>query len=138
VIPGDERDGGAAAVDAGRRIAASIGEGVNATIYAEGVRAARELTADLFGRPISQLEAAERHALLLRLRERAPAFFKQLRLDVVTIYLSDPGVWQRIGFPGPSIATGGYPDFDRPQGSRTDTDRSSPAKAGRYVLIVFP
>jgi hypothetical protein len=29
--------------------------------------------------------------------------------------MSDPGVWQRIGFPGPSTEAGGYPDFDQPQ-----------------------
>ena len=50
-----------------------------------------------------------------RLRDRLPAFFKQLRLDVSALYLSDPAIWQRIGFPGPSTASGGYPDFDQPQ-----------------------
>jgi hypothetical protein len=44
-----------------------------------------------------------------------PAFFRQLRLDTTTLYLSDPAVWTRIGFPGPSIETGGHADFDRPQ-----------------------
>jgi len=47
------------------------------------------------------------------LRERAPAFFKQLRMDVSALYLSDPKVWERIGFPGPSAAAGGYPDFEQ-------------------------
>jgi hypothetical protein len=42
-------------------------------------------------------------------------FFRQLRMDVCALYLSDPGVWARIGFPGPSTAQGGYPDFDQPQ-----------------------
>ena len=51
----------------------------------------------------------------LTLREQQPGFFKQLRMDVCALYLSDPGVWARIGFPGPSSAQGGYPDFDRPQ-----------------------
>ena len=31
-------------------------------------------------------------------------------------YPSVAGVWQRIGFPGPSSQSGGYPDFDQPQG----------------------
>ena len=44
-----------------------------------------------------------------------PGFFKQLRMDTCALYLSDPGVWARIGFPGPSSAQGGYPDFDQPQ-----------------------
>jgi len=34
---------------------------------------------------------------------------------VSAMYLSDPAVWERIGFPGPSTAAGGYPDFDQPQ-----------------------
>jgi hypothetical protein len=34
-------------------------------------------------------------------------------MDVPALYLSDPGVSRRIGFPGPSIEVGGYPDFDR-------------------------
>ena len=39
---------------------------------------------------------------------------KQLRMDVCALYLTDPGVWGRIGFPGPSVERGGYPDFDQP------------------------
>jgi len=53
--------------------------------------------------------------LLGVLREKMPGFFKQLRMDVSAIYLSDEGVWERIGFGGPSSETGGYPDFDREQ-----------------------
>jgi len=49
------------------------------------------------------------------MRVDAPGFFKQLRMDVAALYLGDPGVWRRIGFPGPSTDTGGYPDFDQPQ-----------------------
>ena len=29
-------------------------------------------------------------------------------MDVCALYLSDPAVWRRIGFPGPSAETGGY------------------------------
>jgi hypothetical protein len=36
-------------------------------------------------------------------------------MDVCALYLSDPAVWQRIGFPGPSADSGGHPDFDQPQ-----------------------
>ena len=67
------------------------------------------------GRNVRELNAAEVHELLASLRDRLPVFFKQLRMDVSALYLSDPGVWRRIGFPGPSIASGGYPDFDQPQ-----------------------
>ena len=48
-------------------------------------------------------------------RDVLPAFFKQLRMDVSALYLSDPDVWRRIGFPGPSTAAGGHPDFAQPQ-----------------------
>jgi hypothetical protein len=34
---------------------------------------------------------------------------------VSALYLGDPRVSRAIGFPGPSIEQGGYPDFDRPQ-----------------------
>jgi hypothetical protein len=34
-------------------------------------------------------------------------------MDVSALYLSDPEVWCRIGFPGPSIDSGGHPDFDQ-------------------------
>ena len=112
VIPPDTRDAGAGAVDTGPWLAERIASGLNASLYCEGLRiahaAAREAAATH--------EASAPDAMLLdRVRVEAPAFFRQLRLDVCARYLSDPGVWQRIGFPGPSIETGGYPDFDRPQ-----------------------
>ena len=122
IIPADERDAGAAAVDAGPRLLERIRSGVNAVIYAEGLRAAREIAQAEFARPVGALAPPERHRLLERLRERAPAFFKQLRADVSALYLSDSAVWKRIGFPGPSIETGGHPDFDRPQAEARPRD----------------
>ena len=65
--------------------------------------------------PLGDLTPADVHALLERLRTDAPGFFKQLRMDVAALYLSDPGVLSRIGFPGPAVDNGGYPDFDRAQ-----------------------
>jgi hypothetical protein len=117
IIPADERDAGAAEVEAGLRLAEKAGSGPGAAIYAEGLRTAREISLEAFGREPGELDPAEVHDLLGRIQERAPAFFKQLRMDVLALYLSDPGVWRRIGFPGPSIETGGHPDFDRaPEG----------------------
>jgi hypothetical protein len=115
IIPPDERDAGAAAVDAGRRLAARLAAGTNAALYRAGLAAASALAKERFGREIPLLDAAQLHELMGLLRQQQPGFFKQLRLDVCALYLSDPGVWQRIGFPGPSTAQGGYPDFDRPQ-----------------------
>lgn len=115
IIPADERDAGAAAVDAGPRLADRVRAGINAALYADGLRLARELAPRLFGRALADLTPVDLHALLERLRAEAPGFFKQLRMDVAALYLSDPGVLRRIGFPGPSTATGGYPDFDQPQ-----------------------
>ncbi|MEY2427611.1 MAG: hypothetical protein QOJ40_496, partial [Verrucomicrobiota bacterium] len=60
-------------------------------------------------------------------REKLPSFFKQLRMDVSALYLSDPAVWQRIGFPGPSTASGGYPDFDLPQTQKITRLKESPS-----------
>jgi len=115
IIPPDARDAGAAAVDAGPRLAARMQDGPQAALYACGLRSAQDLCARQFGRAVTTLTPPELHDLALQLAATEPAFFKQLRLDTTTLYLSDPAVWTRIGFPGPSIETGGHPDFDRPQ-----------------------
>ena len=115
IIPADETDGGAAEVDAAAKIAERIAGGVNAVLYQQGLALADSLAREKHNRSVAKLIPAEVHELLAVLRDRLPAFFKQLRLDVSALYLSDPGVWQRIGFPGPSTASGGYPDFDQPQ-----------------------
>jgi hypothetical protein len=119
IIPADDRDAGAAAVDAGPRLTERrrTGVAINAALYADGLRLARALASEMFGRdraPVD-LSPADVHALLERLRVEGPGFFKQLRMDVVALYLSDPGVLSRIGFPGPAVETGGYSDFDQPQ-----------------------
>jgi hypothetical protein len=114
IIPADARDAGAAAVAAGPRLAEKLAAGVNA-VYRRGLSAAAELTRSKYGCGIAELDAAQTHDLLGALREQQPGFFKQLRMDVCALYLGDPGVWARIGFPGPSSAEGGYPDFDQPQ-----------------------
>jgi hypothetical protein len=123
IIPPDGRDAGAAAVNAGPRLAEKLSAGANLALYRAGLAAAAALAGAKFGRVPGALDAAELHELLGELRERQPAFFRQLRLDVCALYLSDPGVWARIGFPGPSTAQGGYPDFDRPQGSGPPSGR---------------
>jgi Gluconate 2-dehydrogenase subunit 3 len=115
IIPPDERDAGAEAVNAGPRLADRVRAGINAALYADGLRLARELASEMFAHPLTDLAPADLHALIERLRQQSPGFFKQLRMDVVALYLSDPDVWRRIGFPGPAIETGGYPDFDQPQ-----------------------
>lgn len=115
IIPPDRRDAGAAAVDAGPRLAERMPDSPQAGLYTEGLRTTRELCARQFGRPITALTPSELHEVTQRVAATEPAFFRQLRLDTTTLYLSDPAVWTRIGFPGPSIETGGHPDFDRPQ-----------------------
>jgi len=112
IIPADARDAGAAAVDAGPRLAERLATGSGSAVYVPGLRAARAIAQESFGRDPAALGPAEVHDLLGRLREGSPSFFKQLRMDVSALYLSDPAVWRRIGFPGPSIETGGHPDFD--------------------------
>lgn len=121
IIPPDERDGGAAGVHAGAGIAERMRRGAAGPVYIEGLRAAADLARKTFSRDVASLDAAQVHQLLGLLAERSPAFFRQLRADVCSLYLSDPAVWQRIGFPGPSVAGGGYPDFDQPQRDRSTT-----------------
>ena len=115
IIPASETDVGAASVNAGPRIAEMIASGTNAAIYLRGLELAETTARELHGRGANELKAEQIHLLLNTIRERLPGFFKQLRLDVSALYLSDPAVWQRIGFPGPSTASGGYADFDQPQ-----------------------
>src|SRR3954468_17438991 len=130
IIPADATDAGATAVDAGPRLAERIRVGVNAGIYLRGLELARSLIHTRCGRDVNQLSPAEIHDLLAAIRDELPAFFKQLRMDVSALYLSDPTVWRRFGFPGPSAEQGGHPDFDQPQTlifSQTRDDRSRQA-----------
>jgi hypothetical protein len=112
VIPPDARDAGAAVVAAGPRLAAKLSA---SPLYRAGLDAAEATASDQFGAGVAALSPKQVHHLLDLLRERQPAFFRQLRMDVCALYLSDPSVWERIGFPGPSTEQGGYPDFDQPQ-----------------------
>lgn len=116
IIPADERDEGAAAVNAGASLAERVRRGVNAPLYATGLKSIKGLASERFGCPTAELSPAEVHELLGALATASPQFFRQFRADVCALYMSDPMVWQRIGFPGPSTEAGGYPDFDRPQG----------------------
>lgn len=115
IIPADEIDNGAAAVNAGPRLAERIQAGIQAALYREGLEAAQTIAAEEYGREVNQLSPAEVARVLALVREKVPAFFAQLRMDVSALYLSDPDVWRRIGFPGPSTKSGGYPDYDQPQ-----------------------
>jgi hypothetical protein len=116
IIPADERDAGAGLVHAGPSIAERMRRSPSASVYVEGLQAARILARERFDRDMRELNAGQMRELLAALRDQSPAFFRQLRADVCALYLSDAGVWQRIGFPGPSSHSGGYPDFDQPQG----------------------
>lgn len=115
IIPADERDAGAAAVHAGPGIAERMRRSPYATIYVAGLRIASDLAQTRFARAVPDLTDVQMHELLGALSTQSPAFFRQLRADVCALYLSDTGVWQRIGFPGPASESGGYPDFDQPQ-----------------------
>jgi hypothetical protein len=115
IIPADASDAGAAAVDAGPRLAAKIERGWNSGLYLNGLALAESLSRQRYAKATFDLDPGQVHELLAAIREQLPTFFKQLRMDVSAVYLSDPAVWQRIGFPGPSTESGGYPDFDQPQ-----------------------
>jgi Gluconate 2-dehydrogenase subunit 3 len=115
IIPADDRDAGAALVHAGPSIAERMRRSPSAHIYVEGLRAARVFAREQFGQDVCELNSVQISELLVALCNQTPAFFRQLRADVCALYLSDAGVWQRIGFPGPSSQSGGYPDFDQPQ-----------------------
>jgi hypothetical protein len=90
------------------RIADRVDKGINAKVYLQGLEF-------LAGKNVLAMNDEETHELLAMIREKLPGFFKQLKMDVSALYLSDERVWERIGFPGPSSESGGYPDFDREQ-----------------------
>ena len=115
IIPADELDAGAASVNAAERLAQKIKMGVNSAVYLDGLTKAQAVAMERFGAGVEHLSPAQVHELVGELRTSLPAFFKQLRMDVCALYLSDERVWKLIGFPGPSIERGGYPDFDKPQ-----------------------
>jgi len=115
ILPADDLDAGASAVNAAPRLADKIAAGMNAALYIKGLDLAQSLANEKYKATTSALSPAQTHDLLTHLRDTLPAFFKQLRMDVSALYLSDPDVWRRIGFPGPSTATGGHPDFAQPQ-----------------------
>ena len=115
MIPADERDAGAGAVHAGPGIAERMRRSPFAHVYVDGLKAAHKFARATFGCAAHELNAGQMHQLLTALSAQSPAFFRQLRADVCALYLNDAGVWQRIGFPGPSTDLGGYPDFDQPQ-----------------------
>jgi aldehyde dehydrogenase (NAD+) len=115
ILPPDTRDAGAGAVNAGARLAGKMDLGVNQVLYVEGIETARRIASERFQRPITELSSQEIEELLAALLEQSLPFFKQLRMDVSALYLSEPATWERIGFPGPSIASGGYADFDQSQ-----------------------
>jgi hypothetical protein len=115
IIPADERDGGAESVGVAAQIAQRIEQGINRDVYVNGLDAAMRVAQKKFTGTVESLTPEQAHELIGAVREQAPGFYKQLRMDVSAIYLSNPAVWARIGFPGPSIDKGGYPDFDQPQ-----------------------
>src|SRR5437899_5400226 len=115
MIPPDEKDDGVASFAPGRRLADKIEADLNPTPYLSGLCVAEHLALEEFDRPVAELDARSLEKLLAMLRDGAPALFKFIRAEACALYLSQPSVWKRIGFPGPSIEKGGYPDFDQSQ-----------------------
>jgi phenylacetaldehyde dehydrogenase len=134
MIPADQRDAGAAGVHAGPAIAERMRRSPSAQVYVDGLKAAHAIARNKFAGPAHGLTPPQMHELLTCLREESPAFFRQIRADVCALYLSDPAVWQRIGFPGPSSETGGYPDFNQPQRRETIMQFPEPSPAVRAFL----
>lgn len=114
IIPADTRDAGAASATFAPLLAGRARRAATVPLYAAGLALASRVAQEKFSRPVATLTPAEIAALLAALLESAPAFFRTLRADTCALYLADPAVLARIGFPGPSAANGGYPDFDRP------------------------
>src|SRR2546427_9002229 len=82
IIPPDQTDAGAETVHAAAALAEKIRNGVNATLYAQGLATAEQIAGQRFARAVRGLGPEEIHALLGELQKVSPAFFKQLRMDV--------------------------------------------------------
>ena len=76
IIPADEMDEGAGAVNAGMRIADRVDQGINAKVYLAGMEFVEGL-----GRDVVRMSNQEIHELLGVLREKSPGFFKQFLKD---------------------------------------------------------
>src|SRR4051812_24589692 len=131
IIPADDRDAGAASVDAATRLAERLQSGPSASLYAQGLSCAGEIARQKFTTGVQDLNPKQIHDLLARVQEQAPAFVKQLRMDVSALYLSDTGVWERIGFPGPSALSGGYDDFAQPKRTKITQLKEDPIMSTR-------
>jgi hypothetical protein len=86
IIPADETGDGATAVNAAARIAERIETGVHADLYLRGLETAQSIAFEEYSREVGKLTSAEMERVLALLRERLPAFFAQLRMDVSALY----------------------------------------------------
>jgi ribosome-associated toxin RatA of RatAB toxin-antitoxin module len=97
------------------------------TLYATALDAVDKMAQAMFDKPyFVDLTPADRAALLDAVRQgrvngevwghvEPSTFFGALWEDVIFLYCTHPDTWRRIGFPGPSFDTGGYPDYSKPQ-----------------------
>jgi hypothetical protein len=115
ILPSDELDDGVGSLDAGEHLATKLAANPFAERLLEDLRVTERDSAAHFGRSVGELDGEGLSQLLAMLRERTPLLFKFVRMESCALYLSQPATWPRIGFPGPSIELGGYPDFDQPQ-----------------------
>jgi hypothetical protein len=119
IIPADGKDQGVAGLNVGQSVARKIESDPNGAIHLEGLNFAASVAQETFGRPIIDLDPTSIHELVGMVRESFPGLFKLLRTEACAIYLSQPAAWKRIGFPGPSIEQGGYPEFDKAPSPKT-------------------
>src|SRR5207253_8008848 len=81
IIPADEKDGGVAPFDPGRRIADKIEADPNPVPYLKGLRIAENAALEEFDRSVADLDARSLEKLLRMLRDGAPALFKLIRTE---------------------------------------------------------
>ena len=115
IVPADSRGAGVTPFNPGAHLAGKLQANPFASGLLQGLAFAEKQSLEMFGVPVVQLPPESLNKLLGVLRDQSPGFFKFLRMETCALYLSQPATWQRIGFPGPSIERGGYPDFDQVQ-----------------------
>lgn len=102
-------------------------------MYLAALRAVDHIAQTMFGKPtFVNLLPEERIQVLEAVRQgqvdraiwgnvQPRTFFTALWEDVVFLYCTHPETWRRIGWPGPSFDSGGYPDFDQVQAFMGET-----------------
>ncbi|MFX8805454.1 gluconate 2-dehydrogenase subunit 3 family protein, partial [Acinetobacter baumannii] len=76
-------------------------------LYTDGVKALDQAATQRYGKPYAALTDEDQRVRVLSALEDS-AFFRKVRADMITALYTQPEVWARLGYEGPSAEFGGY------------------------------